>query len=347
MQRGKLMQFSGGRVFVRALGEGKPLLLINGLGAHSAMWQTLERSLSGFRIVEFDLPGAGQSPAPWKPVSVKQLASLSVEIMDHFGMEQPDVLGYSMGGIVAQQLAADHPKRVRRLVLLASSPGMGQMQGDIKALLNIMTPLRYVSRHAYVKSIGSLVGGRARHDTRWIAEQGALRLRHSPSWRGYFSQLMSLAGWSGLPLLGKIKQPVLVVTGDDDPLTPVVNGMLLAHLLPNGRLLVCRDEGHLIAMDADSVAHPAIREFFTASRLDRAKVWREAAQVSTEELQIALFSAPLQLPPLSILNARARGRWLPPAALKQVSVNPAKANRSTADLVRTAEPIAPRRQAAS
>lgn len=308
--KGELRRFPEGRVFVRTVGEGQPLLLINGLGAHSAMWETLERSLTGFRIVEFDLPGAGQSDTPRTPVSVERLAVLATSIMDHFEMDRPDVLGYSMGGIVAQQLAANHPKRVRRLVLLASSPGVGQMQGDVKALLNIVTPLRYLSRHVYINTIGTLVGGRARHDTRWIAEQGALRLKHSPSWRGYMGQLFSLSCWSGLPLLRDIKHPVLVITGDDDPLTPVVNGMILAHMLPNGRLLVCPNEGHLIPMDDDSIAHPVIREFLRAPRLDRAKDWREAKQVSAEELRTALFSAPFQLPPLSILNARARDRWL-------------------------------------
>lgn len=310
--RGRLIRFADARVYVREVGEGPPLLLINGLGAHSAMWETLERTLPGLRIVEFDLPGAGQSDVPWKPVSIERLARLSRSILDHFEIDCADVLGYSMGGIVAQQLAAETPERVRRLVLLATTPGLGQMQGDVKAMLNIMTPLRYMSRHAYARTIGGLVGGRARHDKRWIDEQGALRLKHAPSWRGYLGQLLSMSRWSGLPLLGTIEQPVLVVTGDDDPLTPVVNGMMLAHLLPNGRLLVCPDEGHLIAMDPDSVAHPAIREFLTAPALERTEVWRQARRVDAEELETALFGAPFQLPPMSIFNDRARQRWIPP-----------------------------------
>jgi len=231
------MSFPEARVYVRELGEGPPLLLINGLGAHSAMWAPLERTLSGFHIIEFDLPGAGQSDVPWKPVSVKRLASLSVSIMDHFGMKRSDVVGYSMGGIVAQQLAADAPERVRRLVLLATSPGRGQMQGDLRAMINIMTPLRYMSRHAYARSIGSLVGGRARHDIAWIAEQGALRLKHPPSWRGYLGQLYSLASWSGLPLLGGINAPTLVVIGDDDPLTPPQMGDITYQATGCGKFL--------------------------------------------------------------------------------------------------------------
>lgn len=80
--RGRLIRFPDARVYVREVGEGPPLLLINGLGAHSAMWETLERTLSGLRIVEFDLPGAGQSDIPWRPVSIRRLASLSRSILD-------------------------------------------------------------------------------------------------------------------------------------------------------------------------------------------------------------------------------------------------------------------------
>jgi poly(3-hydroxyoctanoate) depolymerase len=303
----------GTRVYAREIGDGPPVLLINGLGAHTAMWSAMEHTLKGFRIVEFDLPGAGQSDASWKPVSIRRNAEIAVELMDRFGLDQPDVLGYSMGGVVCQQLAADAPERVRRVVLLASTPGVGQMQGSPVAIINLMTPVRYLSRHAYAKTIGSMVGGRARHDSEWTAAQGVLRLMHPPTWRGYISQLLALTPWSGLPLLAGIEHPVLVVTGDDDPLTPVVNGMLITHMLPNARLLVCPGEGHLIALDQDSVAHPAIREFLSAESVDETDVWNSAVTVDAEELGIALFGAPIQLPPWSMINSAVRRRWLPHA----------------------------------
>src|SRR4051794_26309886 len=92
---GEKVRFDEACVFVRELGEGPPLLLINGLGAHTAMWDTLERTLDGFRILEFDLPGAGRSDVPRRPVSVRRLASLAAAVMDRFGVERADVIGYS------------------------------------------------------------------------------------------------------------------------------------------------------------------------------------------------------------------------------------------------------------
>jgi pimeloyl-ACP methyl ester carboxylesterase len=307
---GKKIRFPEARVFVRDVGEGPPVLLINGLGAHTAMWDTLERSLHGFRILEFDLPGAGQADVPKRPVSVPGLARLATRILDRFGIDRADVVGYSMGGIVAQQLAADAPDRVRRLVLVATSPGLGAVHGDLRALLNIMTPARYLSPQLYARTIGSLAGGRARRDSAWVAEQGTLRLRHAPPLRGYIGQMASLVLWSGLPFLARIQHPVLVVAGDDDPLTPVANGMLLAHMLPNGRLLVLRGEGHLMLMDADSTVLPAIQEFLSARRLDRARVWREASAVDAEELRIGMASVGWQIPSWSVVAGLMRRSWV-------------------------------------
>jgi poly(3-hydroxyoctanoate) depolymerase len=296
-------------VYARAVGDGPPLLLINGLGAHTEMWEPLEQTLAGFRLIEFDLPGAGQSDVPWKPMSVSRLAAIAAAVLDEFGVEQADVLGYSMGGIVAQQLAADAPDRVRRLVLVATTPGVGGVQGDIKAMLNVMTPIRYLSPGLYARTIGTMVGGRARDDPAWVAEQGALRLKRPPSLRGYLGQLQTITFWSGLPLLHRIAHPALVLAGDDDPLTPVANGMMLAHGLPNGRLVVLRAEGHLMLLDAKSHVHPAIREFLTAEDHAQAAIWQEASSIEAGELAAALERAGRQLPPWSIANALARRRW--------------------------------------
>ena len=307
---GRMIRFPEGRVFVREVGEGAPLLLINGLGAHTAMWAQLEQALPGFRLVDCDRPGAGRSAVPWRPVSIRRLARLSAAVMEEFGIASGDVLGYSMGGVVAQQLAADHPERVRRMVLAATTPGVGAVLGDLRALANIITPARYLSPKLYARSVGSLVGGRARHDGAFVAEQSGMRFQHAPTWRGYLGQLQSMATWTGLPVLPRISHPTLLVFGGDDPLAPVVNGMIIAHLLPRGRLLVYPDEGHLLVMDPDSVCQADIRDFLTAEPLERSGAWARAAEVDSEQLRTALARVRRQVPPWSVANALARRRWL-------------------------------------
>src|SRR6478672_8877889 len=104
-------------VRVARIGDGEPLLLINGLGANLEMWQPLVRVLAADReLIAFDLPGTGRSARPRWPLRMPQLARLVTELLDDLGYDQLDVLGYSLGGIVAQELAHRAPERIRRLV---------------------------------------------------------------------------------------------------------------------------------------------------------------------------------------------------------------------------------------
>ncbi len=149
-----MCQIDGLRVLVREVGEGSPVLLINGLGAHTAMWAPLEQALTGFRLIEFDAPGAGRSQTPRLPGSVASMARIAAGVLDAVGVEQADVLGYSLGGMVGQELAAGAPERVRRLVLAATSCGLGAVPGNLGAMLNLATPLRYYSRTFYDRTLG-------------------------------------------------------------------------------------------------------------------------------------------------------------------------------------------------
>jgi fatty-acyl-CoA synthase len=320
------VSLDGLRVRIRQTGEGPPLLLINGIGAHLAMWGTVEQAFEGFQLIAFDAPGTGDSPVPRWPVSVRALARLATRVLDEFEIERADVLGYSMGGMITQQLAYDAPERLRRVVLVATSPGIGGTVGDLRALVNVATPARYFSARLYRMTIGSMAGGRARTDSMWVAAQGALRLRRAPSVRGYLSQLVSLTGWSSLPLLGSIEHPVLVVAGDDDPLTPLANSMLIAHMTPNGRLLVIPDEGHLMLLDEDSRALGAIRDYLEAPTLDRSATWRSATVVDDARVRTALSDAGLQPQPWGAVSAFKRRRWF------EAADQPSRCERASDDL---------------
>ena len=184
-----------------------PVLLINGIGAHTRMWGLMERTLAGSRVISFDAPGAGRSSTPLGLTSVRSLAELSAQVLDHLEVEQADAVGYSMGGIVLQQLLADFPARVRRGVLVGTSPGIGAVYGPALSMLNVSTPVRFLSDRLYQRSVGSLVGGRARNDKQWVSDHLPVRMLHRPSLTGYSRQVASLATWSGLPLLGRIRHP--------------------------------------------------------------------------------------------------------------------------------------------
>jgi pimeloyl-ACP methyl ester carboxylesterase len=305
----RIIEIDRVRTQIREVGEGPPVLLVNGLGAHMAMWGVLERALDGFHVIEFDAPGTGRSATPLLPRGVSGLARLASGVLDAVGVDRADVLGYSMGGILAQQLAVDAPDRVRRLVLVATSCGLGSVPADLKAMLNLITPLRFMSPAFYQRTIGSLAGGRARHDAQWVAEHGERRLQYAPTMRGYFGQILSLSGWSSLPKLSRIPHPAFVVAGTDDPLSPPANAFLLASGLPNARLLLAPAEGHLMLMDRDSVTHEPIRRFLAAPQLEREPVWRDGRRVGAADVRAAMPSARAQVQPLGGISALARRIW--------------------------------------
>ena len=169
-------------------------------------------------------------------------------MLDALGYDEVDVFGVSLGGVVAQQLARQAPHRVRRLVLAATAPGVGGMPGAPSALLHLATPRRYRDPEHYLRIAGGIYGGMARTDPRRLLRSTIGRLQ-APSMVGYAGQLYAIAGWSSLPWLHTLRQPTLVLAGDDDPIIPLVNGRILAWGIPDATLHVVPGGGHLFILE--------------------------------------------------------------------------------------------------
>ena len=296
----------GTELLVRSIGEGPPVVLFNGIGAHVEMWRPLERALSGLRVVSFDAPGTGRSRALPVPATMGRLATLAEGLFDALGLERADVLGYSLGGALAQQFAVQAPERVRRLVLAATLPGWGGVPGELPALLALATPLRYRSRTYYERTAGTIAGGRARRDHAHVQRLWRDRSGHSPSLRGYAHQLVAGMLFSSLRWLERIRAPTLVLTGDDDPLVPVSNALLMASRIPRARVCLVRGEGHFLLLDDHSPALAAIGEFLTAERLDDAPAWRSAIQPDAAQLRQQLRADGLGALPWGAVSALVR-----------------------------------------
>lgn len=310
------MKVSGIRIHVRTsgAGDGTPVLLINGLGAHMDMWASLQRALPMARLIAFDAPGTGRSATPPLPLSFELLADLTESLIDRLGYERVDVLGYSFGGLVAQFLCRRAPERVRRVVLAATTPGWGGVPGSVWTLAQMSTPLRYYWRPYYESVIGGLMGGRARSDAEFVRRHGDARQLNPPTTLGYLWQLAALLTSPGtLNWLSEITAPTLVVAGDDDPVMPLANAMLLGRHLPNARVVVAPGEGHLLLMDDDSAVLPAIGGFLAADDPGEAKAWRMATVVDDAMLRRALArDAPSPANPWALMSAVVRVLSLSP-----------------------------------
>ena len=257
----------GGRTLRVAVREGTsawpPLLMCNGVGASLELLQPFVDALDPRRgVIRFDMPGVGGSPAPAIPYHLVTLPSLLAGLLDQLGCEQADVLGISWGGGLAQQFALSRPDRVRRLVLVATGPGALMVPPHPRVLLRMLTPRRHRDAGYAARIAGELYGGTARTNP-VVARDLLHATTRLGTARGYYFQLIASAGWTSLPWLPRLRQPTLILAGDDDPIIPLVNGRIMHWLIPHSELHIYHG-GHLeLAADAEHIA-PVVEAFLDA-----------------------------------------------------------------------------------
>ena len=247
------------RVRVRpGTGNGPPLVLANGIGVPLEVLDPFVDALDpSIEVVRFDAPGVGGSPTPRVPYPYQAVAHLLGGVLDQLGHGTVDMLGISWGGGLAQQFAFQNPVRCRRLVLVATGTGSLMVPGRPDVLRHMLTPRRHQDPVYARKVAGHIYGGSMR-DPR---TRSPLQARaQGGSSRGYAYQLLGSAGWSSLPFLRLIRQPTLLLAGEDDPIVPLANARIMARLLPDARLHTYPD-GHLgLLTRADELA-PVVADF--------------------------------------------------------------------------------------
>lgn len=210
-------------------GVGPPIMLLHGLGGSSRWWFRLypELTAANFRVLTPDLPGFGRSPGPL--LEPDQAARTVVRFATHLGLTQFFLVGHSMGGAIAVQVAAEFPDRVRRLALIdtAGIPGTG----PLRVLGRLAQPWSWCP-WGFMKAFLSDVLLRAGPATMLA---GIRQLRHNDI----------------RPLLDRIEIPTLVIWGERDGLTPPEHGKRVAERLSNARLEVVSGARHL-----PMISHP-------------------------------------------------------------------------------------------
>ena len=262
----QVLSVAGTPIRVQIRGEGPPLLLINGIGGHLGMWEPLAQELEPTRrLILFDAPGAGLSEALPRPLRMAGLATLVVGLLDELQLQRVDVLGYSWGGALAQQVARDAHLRVRRLVLAATIPGVGGKPPPMRVAAAMLRPKRFFSPANAREASALLYGGDYRRGFPPHASALHMWHEHPPTAKGYAHQLYAIAGWTSLPWLHQIRARTLVLAGDDDPLAPSFNAHMMARLLRRGELHLVAGGGHLWLLDHAAESAAVIDEFLARS----------------------------------------------------------------------------------
>jgi pimeloyl-ACP methyl ester carboxylesterase len=250
---------NGININYRIEGEGEPLLLICGLGADMSMWKY---QLSAFKkqhkLIMFDNRGAGGSDKPVGPYSMKQLADDAIALLDNLGVGKAAVLGYSLGGMIAQEVAINYPERVSKLILCSTMPCHDQESG----LTAEATKLSGLSPFRYLRAILAL----AFKSRFWRTEQLIMRtLKSSKAARqGRVAQSAAIATFNSLDRLHLVKAPTLVVVGTDDRLIRPSSSEVLARRIPNAKLAKVEGGSHDMCIERSRAFNAEVLNFLAS-----------------------------------------------------------------------------------
>jgi pimeloyl-ACP methyl ester carboxylesterase len=250
--------------------DGEPLLLVMGLGAQLTAWPVeLCDGLAdrGFHVVRYDNRDTGRSTkhtdtgdfmtsflkaSQGEPVdlayTLSDMAADGMALLDHLGIDSAHIVGASMGGMIAQTMAIEHPARVRTLTSIMSTTGepeFGTPQPDALAVL--MRPAAASRDEAIEADVTARrVIGSPEHFDEAVARQRAAESYdrcYNPA--GTARQLLAIvAGGSRAEGLAQLAVPTLVIHGDIDPLVTLSGGQRTAELVPGAELLVLEGMGH-------------------------------------------------------------------------------------------------------
>jgi pimeloyl-ACP methyl ester carboxylesterase len=241
-------------------GEGSPLVLISGLGGKGTSWHPfLSCAAERFRVLTFDNRGAGEAPAIDGPITVRDLALDALRLLDHLGLERVAVMGRSMGGMIAQELALLAPERVSALGLVCTAARSDAKLAGIFELWAGMAEQGVSAELRHRCSMAFCLGQEFVRDEersrRYLEAKSA-----SDRPRDYARQAHACARHDALDRLHRIAAPTLVVSGTDDRLTPPPYAEELAKAIAGADLRYIHGAGHLAYLEApDEFARVALR----------------------------------------------------------------------------------------
>ena len=256
---------AGAKIYWEEHGAGDPLLLIMGLGATLEWWNRLVPVLSvHYRTIVYDNRGVGRSDVPTDPYSIPGMADDAAAVMDAAGISSARVFGASMGGMIAQELALNHPARVSRLILGCTACGGKQAVTAGRDVAAALSARKTMTREEASWAMAPYIfdAGTPREK---IAEDINARLAASVTNEGYFAHLQAIRGWGGtFDRLPAISMPTLVIHGETDLLVPAENGRIIAAQIPNARLVLIPHASHIFFTDQFDASCEALLSFLAA-----------------------------------------------------------------------------------
>jgi 3-oxoadipate enol-lactonase len=247
------------KIFWEERGDGAPLLLIQGLGYGRWSWDPVVPALAErYRVLWFDNRGIGDSDKPEGPYTAKLMAGDALQVLDEAGIERAHVLGASLGGMIAQEVAAGTPARVDKLVLCCTTPGgaatvpmpdvTAQLAAEAATLAPEVALRRFVENALAADASAEL-----------IQELFDRRVANPPDPAGWQAQAAAGLGFTGTD--GAIDAPTLIVTGTEDNVVDPRNSDVLAERIQGAEVQRIDNAGHLFFWEQPAAFVRIVSEF--------------------------------------------------------------------------------------
>jgi 3-oxoadipate enol-lactonase len=239
--------------------KGQPLVFIHGLGSSTRDWESQVPEFSrSYEVITFDLRGHGQSDKPVEPYTIPMFAADTADLLSALGVETAHLVGVSLGGGVAFQLAIDYPQLVKTMTIVNSAPFMPGSPEQIRQEMD--------RRTAIVQQMGMRAMGEALAPNLFPRpEQARLRQTFVERWaengrRAYIEAMLSMAGWDVLNKVGSILCPTLVIASDHD-YSPLEIKEAYVKLMPNAELVAIHDAHHAVPLEAPEEFNAVLAAF--------------------------------------------------------------------------------------
>jgi len=266
----KKADVNGIKIAFDVRGSGPPLVLIMGYRLSSGAWPTsfIDGLTKGFTLILFDNRGTGLSDKPTFGYELSNMARDVCGLMDHLGIERANILGYSMGGAVAQELVCQFPERVNALVLCATLCGGPRAIYPQPAVISIMHDLDGLDPVTVARRIWTVT-----YEPKYleanidkIEQQMRRELENRTPLHAADLQFQAFVDFESSQRLSEVRAPTMIMTGDRDVLIPPRNSEILAELIPGALLSVIPGCAHRIMWEATDECVALISDFLEQVR---------------------------------------------------------------------------------
>jgi 3-oxoadipate enol-lactonase len=249
-------------------GSGEPLILIGGFCMVKESWEDQVHGLSThFRVIRFDNRGVGETTVPSEPFTIADMAADTVGLMDALGVDSAHVFGVSMGGLIAQVLALDHPDRVGRVALGCTTHGGRHAIQPEKQVMEVLAraadPTMQPEEAVRTRLPVVLSDRFMREEPERVEEFVQLSVRHWPTPAGAAGQMAALSVFNVKKRLGEIRCPVLAITGSEDRMMPPENSRLLAEGIAGAQHYTVDGAGHSFFFEKPDEVNRVLIDFFS------------------------------------------------------------------------------------